>query len=50
LEEDEPANAMERMVIAAMREIISRVKQKKYQTLLAGIGASNLAAWMATYL
>ena len=47
---DEPANAMERMVIAATREIISRVRKKDYQTLLAGIGASNLAAWLATYL
>jgi len=47
---DEPANAMERMVAAAAREIISRVKGNQYRTLLAGIGASNLAAWMATYL
>jgi len=45
-----PANAVERMVIAASREIISRVKQSQYQTLLAGIGASNLAAWLATFL
>jgi len=43
------ANAMERMVVAAAREIISRVKQKNYRTLLAGIGASNLSAWLATY-
>jgi acyl CoA:acetate/3-ketoacid CoA transferase alpha subunit/acyl CoA:acetate/3-ketoacid CoA transferase beta subunit len=49
LKADEPANAMERMVIAASREIISKVKQKNYRTLLAGIGASNLAAWLATY-
>ena len=47
---DEPANSMERMVVAATREIISRVKGNQYRTLLAGIGASNLAAWMATYL
>ena len=26
------------------------MKQQKYQTLLAGIGASNLASWLATYL
>jgi acyl CoA:acetate/3-ketoacid CoA transferase alpha subunit/acyl CoA:acetate/3-ketoacid CoA transferase beta subunit len=49
LKDDEPANAMERMVVAATREIISRVKNNRYRTLLAGIGASNLAAWMATY-
>jgi acyl CoA:acetate/3-ketoacid CoA transferase alpha subunit/acyl CoA:acetate/3-ketoacid CoA transferase beta subunit len=47
---DEPANAMERMVVSAAREIISRVKGNRYRTILAGIGASNLAAWMATYL
>jgi len=47
---DEPANALERMVIAATREIISRVKENTFRTLLAGIGASNLAAWMAMYL
>ncbi|MBP1719222.1 MAG: glutaconate CoA-transferase, subunit [Deltaproteobacteria bacterium] len=45
-----PANAAERMVIAASREIITRVKRNQYQTLLAGIGASNLSAWLATYL
>jgi acyl CoA:acetate/3-ketoacid CoA transferase alpha subunit/acyl CoA:acetate/3-ketoacid CoA transferase beta subunit len=50
LDIDEPTNAMERMVIAAAREVISRVKRNQYRTLLAGIGASNLAAWMGTYL
>jgi len=50
LKDDEPANAMERMVVAATRKIIGRVKNNRYRTLLAGIGASNLAAWMATYL
>ncbi len=49
LQIDEPANAMERMVVAASREIISRVKGIGCRTLLAGIGASNLAAWLATY-
>jgi len=50
LQGDEPANAMERMVVAATREIIARVKEKNYRTILAGIGASNLAAWLAIYL
>jgi acyl CoA:acetate/3-ketoacid CoA transferase beta subunit len=49
LKAEEPANAMERMVIAAMGEIISRVGKNQYRTLLAGIGVSNLAAWMAAY-
>ena len=44
------ANAMERMVVAAARLIMNRVKRNGCRTLLAGIGASNLAAWMATYL
>ena len=34
---DEPANALERMVIAAAREIISRAKEPTFRTLLAGI-------------
>ncbi|MDI6755084.1 MAG: CoA-transferase [Thermodesulfobacteriota bacterium] len=50
IQTEEPANALERMVAAAAREIISRVKQKNYRTLLAGIGASNLSAWLAMYL
>ena len=50
IREDGSANAIERMVVVATREIISRVKQNNYRTLLAGIGASNLAAWLATYL
>ncbi len=45
-----PANAMEKMVIAAARHIVKRVRQNGYRTLLAGIGGSNLAAWVATYL
>lgn len=50
IQTEEPANALERMVVAAAREIISRVKQNNYRTLLAGIGASNLSAWLAMYL
>ena len=45
-----PSNVMERMVIAAARELICRARQKQYQTILAGIGASNLSAWLATYV
>jgi acyl CoA:acetate/3-ketoacid CoA transferase alpha subunit len=44
-----PANDMERMVITASREIISRMKGNQYRTILAGIGASNLSAWLAAY-
>lgn len=44
-----PANSMERMVIAASRKIIHLLREKKYKTILAGIGASHLAAWLANY-
>lgn len=45
-----PADPMERMVAAAARQIMTRVKKNGYRTLLAGIGGSNLAAWLAAYL
>lgn len=44
-----PANSLERMIVAASRKIISILRGKKYKTLLAGIGASHLAAWLANY-
>jgi acyl CoA:acetate/3-ketoacid CoA transferase alpha subunit/acyl CoA:acetate/3-ketoacid CoA transferase beta subunit len=47
---DAPANRTERAVIFAAREVIESVNRQKYSTLLAGIGISHLAAWMATYI
>jgi acyl CoA:acetate/3-ketoacid CoA transferase alpha subunit/acyl CoA:acetate/3-ketoacid CoA transferase beta subunit len=47
---DAPANKVERAVIFAAREVIESVKGQKYDTILAGIGISHLAAWMAMYM
>lgn len=44
-----PANSLERMVVAASRKIKHLLRQKNYKTILAGIGASHLAAWLANY-
>jgi acyl CoA:acetate/3-ketoacid CoA transferase alpha subunit/acyl CoA:acetate/3-ketoacid CoA transferase beta subunit len=51
-EKDEPPtfNAIERMVVSAAREIKTRVIENHQKTILAGIGASGLAAWLAYYL
>lgn len=46
---DHPANSLEKMVIAASRKIMSLLRQKNYKTVLAGIGASHLASWLANY-
>ena len=40
-------NPMERMVVMAARRIAEKVERNGYKTILAGIGASNLAAWLA---
>ncbi len=42
-------NASEMMVAAAARLLSEKVKARGYTTLLAGVGNSNLAAWLATY-
>jgi acyl CoA:acetate/3-ketoacid CoA transferase alpha subunit/acyl CoA:acetate/3-ketoacid CoA transferase beta subunit len=47
---DAPANRTERAVVFASREVIESVCRQKFNTLLAGIGISHLAAWMATYM
>jgi len=44
-----PANRAERAAIWASREIISAVESHGYNTILAGIGISHLAAWVATH-
>jgi acyl CoA:acetate/3-ketoacid CoA transferase alpha subunit/acyl CoA:acetate/3-ketoacid CoA transferase beta subunit len=43
------ANPTEMMVIEAARILRNKVKAKGYRNILAGIGASNLAAWKAWY-
>lgn len=44
-----PANAVERMVLAAGKVIADRCLAEGYKNILAGIGLSNLAAWLALY-
>ena len=46
---DAPPNASERMVLAAAKVIADRCTDRGYITILAGIGLSNLAAWLALY-
>ncbi len=40
---------VEMMVVEASRLVRERVREAGYRTILAGIGASNLAAWKAWY-
>jgi acyl CoA:acetate/3-ketoacid CoA transferase beta subunit len=44
------ANATEKMVVIAAREIKRRVLGCGFETILTGIGAPALAAWLAFYL
>lgn len=45
-----PANRTEKAIVFAAHEIIDSVQMNKYNTVLAGIGISHLAAWFATYI
>ncbi|MFQ5830687.1 MAG: CoA-transferase, partial [Candidatus Methylomirabilia bacterium] len=42
-------NASEMMVVAASRLLTEKVRANGYTTFLAGVGNSNLAAWLAAY-
>ncbi len=42
-------NPVEMMVAVAGRLIAKKAREKGYRTILAGVGASNLAAWIAYY-
>ncbi len=44
-----PANAVEQLVAAAGEVIAEKCATQNYRTILAGIGLSNLAAWLAAY-
>jgi hypothetical protein len=46
---DAPATASEWMVVAAARMLQEKVRAQGYKTFLAGVGNSNLAAWLAGY-
>lgn len=43
------ATPVEMMVVAAGRKLAERIREQGYRTILAGVGASNLAAWLAYY-
>lgn len=47
LADDAEATVEERMIVAASRCIADAVRRRGHRTVLAGIGASNLAAWLA---
>jgi len=49
LDFNKEANPLERMVGTAAQVINDRFIARGYKTILAGIGLSNLAAWLATY-
>lgn len=49
IKSDHPATPVENMIWVATEIIKKRVKESDYSTILAGQGASNLAAWLATY-
>ena len=42
-------NPGERMVVAAARLLSEKVRARGYRTYLAGVGNSNLAAWLSAY-
>lgn len=44
-----PPTPAECMIVAAARRIAHLVRERGYKTILAGIGASHLAAWLAYY-
>jgi acyl CoA:acetate/3-ketoacid CoA transferase alpha subunit len=46
---DDRLNPVEMMVVAAGRLLAEKVRQRGYRTFLAGVGNSNLAAWLAAY-
>ena len=46
---DDRVTDAERMVVAAAGVLAARARARGYRTFLAGVGASNLAAWLAAY-
>lgn len=44
---DADASRQEAVVVTAARHLTRRVRDERFQTVLAGVGLSNLAAWLA---
>lgn len=42
-----PATTQEQLVVLAARAVVALVRERGYDTLLAGIGTSHVAAWLA---
>jgi acyl CoA:acetate/3-ketoacid CoA transferase alpha subunit/acyl CoA:acetate/3-ketoacid CoA transferase beta subunit len=49
LNAEAPATPAERMVVVAARVLSDKVRAHGYRTYLAGVGNSNLAAWLSGY-
>jgi acyl CoA:acetate/3-ketoacid CoA transferase alpha subunit/acyl CoA:acetate/3-ketoacid CoA transferase beta subunit len=49
VEFQQESNAVERLVIAGSRYIADQCQLKEYKTIMAGVGLSNLATWLAVY-
>lgn len=48
LDPSDKSNPVERMIVAAGRRLIKSIRESGHKTILAGVGTSNLAAWLAT--
>lgn len=46
---DSPPSPVEWMIAIAGRKVAERIQAGKFSTILAGVGASNLAAWLGFY-
>ncbi len=46
---DDRVNAAETMVVTAARILSEKIRENGYRTYLAGVGNSNLAAWLSAY-
>jgi acyl CoA:acetate/3-ketoacid CoA transferase alpha subunit len=49
-EVEQPATRQERLIVLGARAVADRVRTGRYDTLLAGIGSSHMAAWLAAEL
>ena len=47
---DEPPTRQERLIVLGARAVAERVRSGGYDTLLAGIGSSHMAAWLAAHM
>ena len=47
IESGGPPSGIERLTVAAGRKLADLVRRRGYDTILAGVGFSNLAAWLA---